>query len=137
MPISPTRSRNNIAFRAKLLRPRLIISEVLSRPSPSAVLTVHPSEPRLLPEHQALRLTSAVSRAVAAKFFQVHCAQHPTPPQTIGGVAGLVRALEDTEPLPAGFKHLWHKWQAFQLSISVQRPKYLLSAANLHPLARA
>jgi hypothetical protein len=46
-----------------------------------------------------------------------------------------MRALENTEPLPAGFEHFGHERQALQLTAPVQRLEDLLATANYNPFS--
>ena len=55
--------------------------------------------------------------------------------RTVHGVAGLVGAFEDLEPLATVSEHLWHEGQTIEPTrIRVQRPQDLFLAADLHPV---
>ena len=50
-------------------------------------------------------------------------------------VAGLVRPLVDLKALAAVAEHLRHERKTLEPAVLVERPKDLLFAQNLHPLA--
>src|SRR5690606_14531330 len=83
-----------------------------------AGLRVDRFQPGFLPEDQAGRLTSAIGRAVAAQIEMNRIGNAATA-GAIDGVAGLVRALEHLEALPAIAEHLRHERQPFEAPLPV------------------
>ena len=76
-------------------------------------------EPILLPEYQAGGLTSAVRLAVASQIFEVYSSFELHAPGYVDGIACLVGALDDTEPLAAELQHLRHEGKVLEPPPSV------------------
>jgi len=93
---------------------------------------VDASQPRTLPEDEAVSLATTVRRAVAAHVFEVDRVLHSPQAGLIDGIASLVGSPEDPELLAAVLQHLRHEGQAVDRTGTVEACQDLGLGPDFH-----
>jgi hypothetical protein len=73
--------------------------------------------------------------AVASQIFEVYSSFELHAPGYVDGIACLVGALDDAEPLAAELQHLRHEGKVLEPPPSVESSQYFFLAPNLDPVA--